>query len=192
MDKTANTKESWSLIDQTDGRYSVSNHGRVRNNGFEVMRNGRWGRHAMKIASKMLSPSPDANGYAVVNISYPHTDGQTKVYVHRLVGEAFLPKAAPDKTQIAHWDGGPMNANFLNLRWVSQSENEKDKVRHKRARYTPSGSRVFSPAQITEMRKAVLDGESFRSISRRVGHAHNTIKNALVKGAAPEKYRRGS
>lgn len=50
----------------------------------------------------------------------------TKVYVHRLVAEAFTD--ARDET-VNHKDGNKLNNRFSNLEWVSYSENNSHAFR---------------------------------------------------------------
>ena len=86
-----------------DFNYSVSNKGEVRND-----KTGR-------ILKKTVSTS----GYLFVQLF----DKKTYMkYIHRLVGEAFIPN--PDfLPQIDHIDGDKKNNDVSNLRWVSVSEN---------------------------------------------------------------------
>lgn len=53
-----------------------------------------------------------------------------KHWVHRLVAEHFIPN--PDNLPwVLHGPAGPSENHYTNLRWGNQSENEKDKLRHK-------------------------------------------------------------
>jgi len=52
-----------------------------------------------------------------------HDDGVSKFFlVHRLVAFAFLGDP-PDKYEVNHKDGNPLNNNLSNLEWVSRSYN---------------------------------------------------------------------
>lgn len=96
-------KEIWKTIQDTNGKYFVSNFGNV------------------KSIRKHLKKCLNGFGYLVVNIRY---DGKTKTRkVHQLVGEAFLSKE--DGLVINHIDGRKINNCVDNLGYCTQSENLK-------------------------------------------------------------------
>jgi DNA-binding NarL/FixJ family response regulator len=153
--------------------YEVSINGQIRR-----VLGGRGSR-----PNAILKNSKDANGYAVVNLYLPDNGGARKVYVHQIVARAFLHK--PEGAhQIAHWDGDGMNAAASNLRWVTQSENEADKVRHGRNNYAPKGSRRFSPKEVQSIRALLAKGMSARAIGKLFGAAHNTVLAAARNGSS--------
>ncbi len=94
--------------------YSVSNTGEVKNDK----------------TNRLLKQTVSTSGYLFVQLS----DGKTHMkYVHRLVGEAFVPN--PDGLpQIDHIDGNKQNNMVSNLRWVSISENRLAYGNEERAR----------------------------------------------------------
>ena len=163
--------ENWKQIPAAPA-YEVSDAGRVRR--------PLAGKRGHK--PHVLKNSRDRNGYAVVNLTLPEGT-QSKMYVHRLVAEAFIdnPMALP---QVAHFDGDGMNAEASNLRWVTQSDNEQDKKRHGRYNKAQKGSRTFAPDQVAEIRTLHEGGMSINAIAKQHGVGFGTIKNALVNGAA--------
>jgi len=90
------------------GNYQVSTHGRIRN----LRRN------------KILKCAFRTDGYYHVCI------GRKLYLVHRLVAMAFLP-ADPEKKFIDHKDGNRANNHIDNLRYCTQAENSRNRVRHK-------------------------------------------------------------
>ena len=99
-------KEMWKTIPGYDGRYEVSDSGKVRSN------------YAGKI--RVLKPMHNAgryNGYEMVTL-YDRSKRGKKVKVHRLVAEAFLPNphAYPS---INHKDENKANNAVANLEWCS-------------------------------------------------------------------------
>lgn len=88
-----------------NSNYSISEDGQVRNDTT-----GR-------IKSPFLNRG---NGYLVVDLYKDNRS--TKVPIHRLVAEAFVPN--PDgKPCVDHRDGNRKNNAISNLRWATYSEN---------------------------------------------------------------------
>ena len=70
---------------------------------------------------RILKPDIIWDGYERVTLS---KNGVTKRFrVHRLVAEAFIPNADPDKNQVNHKDGDRRNNHKDNLEWVTCKEN---------------------------------------------------------------------
>lgn len=102
-------EEQWKTIPNTDGRYEVSNLGRVRSNRQ---------RRIILTLTKQIS----GYLYAMVELS---NGKQKNCRVNRLVAEAFLPNpnSLPD---VNHKDGNKENNHVSNLEWSSKLDN----VRH--------------------------------------------------------------
>ena len=64
---------------------------------------------------------------------YDEQGKRRKHWVHRLVAEAHIPNPQ-NLPYVLHGLGGTADNRVTNLRWGNQSENEKDKLRHKIAR----------------------------------------------------------
>lgn len=100
-------------IDWTNGKYSVSDKGKVKNN----------------ITNKILNQTPYQNGYLSVTLCAGNK--RLKRRVHRLVAEAFIP--TEDKTlQINHKDENKLNNNVDNLEWCTGKYNKNYGTRNKR------------------------------------------------------------
>ena len=98
--------EQWRLISGYDN-YEVSSHGRVRNNT-----NG----YIMKLNEQ--------NGYK--HICLRNGESKHTHTVHRLVGFAFLNKN-DEQTEVDHIDHNRGNNMVNNLRWVTKSENGRNR-----------------------------------------------------------------
>jgi hypothetical protein len=96
--------EIWKEIEGFDGIYAVSNYGNIKN----IKRN------------RLLVLK--GNKYKDVLLSKNNT--QTKFYVHRLVGLAFIPNPL-NKPTINHKNGIGTCNNVDNLEWATYSENNK-------------------------------------------------------------------
>jgi hypothetical protein len=100
--------ENWRLIDGYDN-YEVSSHGRVRNN----------------VTSKILKTSSDKDGYYYLAL---YKNKTRKTYkLHRLIAFAFCDN--PNNYNIVdHIDKSRINNMFNNLRWVTVSENQRNRT----------------------------------------------------------------
>jgi len=100
-------EEVWKPIeDHTD--YEVSTWGNVASTRFGKIR--------------ILQLHSDERGRQSVDIGSHH-----RVFVHNLVGCSFLSKPG-DCIEIDHIDRNPSNNNVSNLRWVSKSHNQANRV----------------------------------------------------------------
>lgn len=99
--------EQWSQIPGVDGRYFISDRGRLFNGGA----GGHCG---------IVKPGI-SGGYPSYN--FPKCGGYVCKKIHILVAEAFIPNPRPEADQVNHIDGDKTNNCVENLEWVTQSEN---------------------------------------------------------------------
>ena len=85
--------------------YSINENGDVRNDATG------------KVKRPFINPG---NGYLTVDLY--EGNRSTKVTVHRLLAEAFLPNPE-NKPTVDHKDGNRLNNRLGNLRWATYSEN---------------------------------------------------------------------
>lgn len=107
-------QEEWRWIEGYEGRYEVSDCGRVRSHYTS--------RDTLRSQPRLLRPWVINSGYPVIEL---HTQKAGKKYlVHRLVAAAFVPNplGAP---HVNHRDSDRLNSNASNLEWVTRSENQK-------------------------------------------------------------------
>ena len=115
--------ELWKDVPGWEGRYQVSNHGRVRSVDRVIQRNNGT---TQRLKGKLLRPGL-TRGYPHINLY--RNDKWHPYYVHTLVLLAFVGER-PENMECLHKDGNPKNARLENLRWGTSSENNQDIVRH--------------------------------------------------------------
>lgn len=160
MTMTAGCKEEWRDVPGYEGRYQVSNLGRVRSVGHYVQ---RW------VEGRVLRPRIRKEGYPVVTIS-----GVGPKDVHQLVALAFLgPKEAGQ--QVRHLNGNRQDPSADNLAYGTQSDNERDKFRY------GNKARKLTTDQVLEIRQRAHSGERYADLAREYDVSWTTI-NHIVKG----------
>lgn len=112
--------EQWKEIAGFEGRYEVSNKGKVRS-----LISAANGRSLLKKDYRILQPG-DYRGYKRVSLT--SSNGKRKFFmVHRLVLSAFMP--IENNMMVNHIDGNKENNSLENLEWCTCSENMKHAYR---------------------------------------------------------------
>lgn len=144
-------REIWENIKGLEGKYQVSNMGRVKS-----LRN-----------NKILKNSISNNMYARVNLC-----GKTRT-VHRLVAEAFIPN--PNNYPfVNHKDENKANANVNNLEWCTAKYNlEYNGGKERRA--IPRRIKVYS----IDANGVIEHFESITEAARVVGKSKGNIEGVL-------------
>jgi NUMOD4 motif-containing protein len=132
--------ETWRLLPDAEGRYEVSDQGRIRS----LMAGCRAGTVPRR-RPLLMTPYDNGRGYLVVNLRL--TSGYRCQGVGELVLRAFVgPRPAPH-FQAAHGNGQPYDNHLSNLRWATPKENDADKDAHgtrpRRLRRTIEGVESF-------------------------------------------------
>lgn len=110
--------EEWREIKGFEGRYAVSNLGRVKS--LPRLVNNHTGEINLK--GKILKQRPDNKGYMRIDIK--DNSGKKKYMgIHRVVALTFIDNPL-NKPQVNHIDGNKSNNNVDNLEWVTNSENQ--------------------------------------------------------------------
>ena len=159
-------KEIWKDIVGYEGKYAVSNWGRVKS-----LYNGRH----KKFREKILSPGKHGNGYLFVNL---YRNGEQKKYwVHRLILMTFNPVENMENLDCNHLDENKLNNRLENLEWCTHEENCNHGTRNKRA----AEKKSIPIAQLALDGKLVNVYKSSMAAEREGGFTQQNI-NACCKG----------
>ena len=112
--------EEWKPIEGYEGRYEVSNTGKVRSLNY----GGTKGK------VKELAPQDNGRGYLAVWLW--DADGRNHHYVHRLVAKSFIPNPQ-NFLEVNHLDEDKSNNQASNLEWCTSKHNVNYGSRNSRA-----------------------------------------------------------
>lgn len=148
-------KEEWRDVKGYEGKYQVSNLGRVKSLNY---------RHTGK--EQFLKPGKNGNGYLFVNL---YKNGVVKHFrVHRLVGSAFIPN--PDNfSEINHKDEVKTNNSVSNLEWCSRQYNNTYAEKHRRHCKKIAG---YKDNKLVKIYDAVIDVD-------KDGFHHQNVREVL-------------
>lgn len=114
-------KEEWKDVVGYEGRYKVSNLGRVKSLPNKVR----------KTELVLKGHANVKSGHIYVNLTDLHEDKwrQKLLMVHTLVLTAFI-GTCPENHEGCHGDGDPTNNALTNLRWGTRASNMADRKTH--------------------------------------------------------------
>jgi hypothetical protein len=168
--------ETWGAIPGYEGRYEVSDLGRVRS----LRRRGKTPHGGAydneRPTPLILRTTPISSGYLSVSL------GGKSCLVHRLVLAAFV-GPCPDGFEGSHLNGRPVDNRRANLAWETRPANNYHKAEHgtipagdrhgsrTRPEARPRGERnaaaKLTVAQVLAIRAARAAGETVRGIAAR-------------------------
>lgn len=163
--------ETWIPVRGFEGKYSVSNNGRIRSE--QRTRIGKGGK-PVAVSERILRQSRNHEGHMRVNLC---VNGERRMFfVHVLVLDAYVcPR--PDGLQACHNDGNPANNSVTNLRWDTAKSNQNDRIAHG----TSSRGVNNAAARLTETQVRAIrsDSRKHQEIAESYGVNRSTI--GLIK-----------
>lgn len=157
--------EKWKDVPGYEGKYQVSDLGRVRSLPHKV-RVVAHGTEATRMSpGRILRPGPKSSGHLTVSLGR-HNSQQ----VHQLVMRAFV-GPRPEGMEVCHNDGDPTNNALDNLRYDTRAENIRDAYRQR------GYKGKMDPETVREVRTALAKGRTGRDISRALGVSENVISD---------------
>lgn len=171
-------QEIWKDIEGYEGKYQISNFGRVKS---LVFRNNKY----LIYREKILKPNIGKDGY--VRIGLRDKNKKTKTYlVHRLVAQAFI-SDYNNSLVVNHKDENKSNNNVLNLEWTTIRENNqysfnlhKDRIKAMQTQEVNKlrGYRKRKPViQINKQNEIIARYDGIVSASKVTGFDKSTISN---------------
>jgi hypothetical protein len=107
--------EEWKDVEQTGGRYQVSNFGRIKSFALDK-KNGK----IMKFI--------DLKGFNTISLKIDGKD--VRYLVHKLTAIAWVTKESDDHRFVVHLDWNIRNNHFTNLAWKTKEEYYKRMGQH--------------------------------------------------------------
>ena len=152
--------ENWRDIPGLEGRYLVSDLGRVRS----------------LVRPRILRPAYDNRGALVVSLPCKRfASGYRATKVHLLVLRAFV-GPCPSGQKGRHLDGNPYNNALSNLAYGTPQDNMDDRERHGRtARGEKNGFSRLTEAQIVEIRSH----PKYKGYQRELGKRYSVGQSAI-------------
>lgn len=163
--------EVWKDVAGYEGRYQVSNAGRVKSLGRVTELNGGRRRVEPEVIMKYTLRS----GYPTLILRRPGE--RRSAQIHRLVAQAFLPN--PDGLPVVnHIDFDPTNNRVENLEWCTT----RDNVRHSAERMShPKSKSAATSTGEKYIRKA---GKSYRVCvklhGKRTSRSFKSLQDAVA------------
>jgi hypothetical protein len=162
-------EEIWRDIVGYEGRYQVSNYGRVRSLDF-IEQYKKLGKvNYRKKNGTIIKQELTNSGYYVVNL---HKNGKLKRNLtHRLVAQMFVPNPLK-KLQINHKNGNKLDNHSSNLEWATGSEN----IRH-----AQKTGLLKNQKPIVQLKNGIVVAfyESIEDMHRKTGFTKKNVRNAL-------------
>lgn len=124
-------KEIWKDIEGYEGKYQVSNFGRVKTLPHTISYTNRYGNTSYAVVpEKIRQPATSGSiarhsGY--ISVVLKSNNKSYRRYIHRLVAKAFIPNPS-NKEQVNHKDGNKRNNRVDNLEWATPSENLRHRL----------------------------------------------------------------
>jgi len=165
-------QEEWRDVPFAIGFYQVSSLGRIRSHSRGGKPQPGW---------TIMKGARQPAGYVKLHSLRFHGRAESW-WLHRLVAFAFLGPPPFEGAEVRHMDGNPANNRADNLKWGTHTENQRDIVRHGRARHGEDNHRTtLSNTDATEILRQCRDGERQRKVAERFGVSLTTVSR-IVRG----------
>lgn len=170
-------EEVWKDIAGYEGKYQVSNLGRVRSLPHDVQQVNHGTLCIQHRRGMVLKQRQARNGYMLITLQGDKNKNFTYT-VHRLVAEAFIPNPESLPT-VNHKDEDKLNNHVENLEWMTYDDNNHYGTRQQRAYNNGGGRRKISVGQYEKSGRLVATYESFAEAGRQTGVSKTAIADCV-------------
>lgn len=159
-------REEWRPLAGYEGRYEVSNQGRVKN-----VRSGR-------VHTGVLT----ADGYLVVRLT--RGPGHKRAHsLSRLVCAAFNGSPPSRNHVVTHLSGEKIDCRAQNLTWTTRAEHSAyismlGRLKHRYGSANPNAK--LTEGAVTEMRRRSRAGASYTQLAREFGVSVSVAHRAII------------
>ena len=171
--------ENWKPVAGYEGRYEVSDLGRVRS----LITTGR-GSNSRRSKTQIMGPSM-SGGY--LRVALTTKNHKLRNYrVHRLVAIAFLPPpSSPKQITVNHISGNKRDNRTANLEWATMHEQNEHKYKvlgMKPRRGVTNGSARRSETDVSEIRGRHARGTfGYGALAKQFGVSKTTIQRIIKR-----------
>lgn len=170
--------EIWKDIEGFEGRYQISNLGRVKS----LSRYVQFGKQRRFVPEYIRKEKSKPNGYRYVQLNL---NGKEKdFHVHRLVAKHFVPGYF-DGAHVNHKDGNKANNTADNLEWCTRSENQRHMyhvLNHKawvNGRFGAESPRAKRIVQLSMNGEVIREWSCAADVQRELGIQESGIRKVL-------------
>ena len=133
--------ELWKDVPTFEGKYNVSNWGRIKSNARTILREECAHSRAHLVFYKEKILKVNRSVYPIVTLVKTTDEPLYHIRLHKLVALVFIGEK-PKGTEIRHLDGNPKNCRADNLKYGTRQENLEDARLHKIKRGCGHGSKI--------------------------------------------------
>jgi len=178
-------EENWVLVENTKGRYYISNLGNVKSVWLEGQSKFcRIKPHTFRILKLCVDKH---TGYKTINILFEDKRRTTKI--HSLVAKYFVFKENETKRYINHINGIKTDNRAENLEWITNRENVSHGKKFKKDKTSQYTGVSFQTSRNKWVASIQLQGKSY-SLGRynTEDEAYAAYKEVLAKNGLENKY----
>lgn len=157
--------EEWRPVVGLEGRYEVSDQGRVRS---------LIHCHGLRPSPKIRRQFPNSRGYLTVWLS--NGSAGRHFLVHQLVTKAFHGARPSALHESSHRDGDHINNGADNLRWLPSLENQAERETHRRLRREPHHRRKVTP-ELASRILTMLATMTGKEVAQKVGLSRTAVSH---------------